>query len=104
MRERVNYHTSIQHTWNLRFNLNTLKVNESTGANGQQFSCSDFNLIPPDLRNQYINLWVLCVHVHVCLFTKHCLNPVLVGLLIFRAKTMPKIKGKWQAGINLIPT
>ena len=32
-----------------------------------------------------------------------CLNPVLVGLLIFRAKTMPKIKGKWQAGINLIP-
>ena len=75
-----------------------------TGANGQHFSCSVFNLIPPDLWNQYINLWVLCVHVHVCLFTKHCLNPVLVGLLIFREKTMPKIKGKWQAGINLIPT
>ena len=32
------------------------------------------------------------------------INPIPVGFLWFRAKTMPQIKGKWQAGINLIPT
>ena len=31
-------------------------------------------------------------------------NPILVRLPWFSAKTMPPIKGKRQAGINLIPT
>ena len=31
------------------------------------------------------------------------LNPIPIWLLWFRVKTMPQIKGKRQAGINLIP-
>ena len=32
------------------------------------------------------------------------LNPTLVGLLLFRAKTAPKIMGKWQAGVIMMTT
>ena len=31
------------------------------------------------------------------------INPIPIWLLWFRSKTMPQIKGKRQAGINLIP-
>ena len=33
-------------------------------------------------------------------YFSHLLNPILVGLLRFRAKTMPQIKGKRQGGVN----
>ena len=39
-----------------------------------------------------------------CSCKKTHFNPIPVGLLWFRAKTMQPIKRKWQAGIKLIPT
>ena len=91
------------HHWHDRFFLNSWTIIWGWGCFLlQQNHAGYVSVARQEIATRFLGFrcfWKICTNQ-----VDRVINPIPVGLLWYRVKTMPKIKGKWQAVINLIPT